>query len=217
MTIRLLLVDDHEVLREGLCLLFRDQQDIEVVGQASDGNRAIQLAKELSPDIILMDITMGEPSGIDATKKLRTECPSAKIIALSVHSTDPFVSSMLEAGASGYVVKGSSFREILEAIRVVLQGQTYLSPAVAGALVDKLVHPLGAKQPDGTRSLSPREREVLQLLAAGKSTKQVAYETGISVRTVETHRQHIMEKLGIDNLVELTKYAIREGLADLEE
>ena len=217
MSIRLLLVDDHEVLREGLCSLFRNEQDIEIVGQAGDGSSAIQLARELSPDVILMDITMGEPSGVDATKKLRTECPSVKIIALSVHGTDPFVSGMLEAGASGYVVKGSSFREIVDAIRAVMQGQTYLSPAIAGALVDKLVHPRGAKRPDGTRSLSPREREVLQLLAAGKSTKEVAHETGISARTVETHRQHIMEKLGIDNLVGLTKYAIREGLADLKE
>ena len=217
MTTRIILADDHEVLREGLCSLFRSQQNIEIVGQAGDGRTAIQLAKELSPDIVIMDITMGEPSGIDATKKLRIECPSVKIIALSVHGTDPFVSSMLAAGASGYVVKGSPFQEVLEAVHAVMEGRTYLSPAIAGVLVDKLVRPRSAHPPEGPRTLSPREREVLQLLAAGKTSKQVAKETGISVRTVETHRENIMKKLGIDHVAGLTKYAIREGLTELEE
>lgn len=216
MTIRMLLVDDHQVLREGLCALLSDEPGIEVIGEAADGDSAVRLAKELSPDVILMDITLGKPSGIDATRTIRAECPSVKIVALSVHGEEPFVSGMLEAGANGYVVKGSSFREVIEAVRAAMQGRTYLSPAITGDLITRLVHPEGTAPHGDFGALSPREREVLQLVAAGKSTKQTAQDLGISVRTVETHRRHIMEKLHVDNLPGLTKYAIREGMATLE-
>ena len=216
MTIRMLLVDDHQLLREGLSALLSGEPEMEVIGEAADGDSAVRIAKELSPDVILMDITMGVPSGIDATRTIRAECPSVKIVALSVHDKEPFVSGMLEAGANGYVVKGSSFREVIEAVRAAMQGRTYLSPAITGNLVTRLVHPEGSAPHGAFGALSPREREVLQLLAAGQSTKQTAQNLGISVRTVETHRRHIMEKLHLDNLPGLTKYAIREGMATLE-
>jgi len=216
MTIRMLLVDDHQLLREGLCALLSDEPEMEVIGEAADGDSAVRLAKELSPDVILMDITIGKASGIDVTRTIRAECPSVKIVALSVHDQEPFVTEMLEAGANGYVVKGSSFREVVEAVRVAMQGRTYLSPAITGDLITRLVHPEGTAPHGDFPALSPREREVLQLVAAGKSTKQTAQDLGISVRTVETHRRHIMEKLHVDSLPGLTKYAIREGMATLE-
>jgi DNA-binding NarL/FixJ family response regulator len=217
MPVRVMLADDHQILREGLSALLASQPDIEVVGEASDSMTAIRLAHELSPDVALMDINMGEPNGIEAARTIRAECPAVKIIALSVHGDEPFVSSMLKAGANAYVVKGSSFREVVEAIHVVMEGQTYLSPAVTGSLVDRAVRPATNGHPDGVRALSAREREVLRLLASGMSTKQTAHELSISVRTVETHRHHIMEKLEIDNLPGLTKYAIREGLSELTD
>jgi len=217
MNVRLVLADDHQILREGLRSLLSDQPGVEVVGEACDGPGAVQLAKDLSPDVVLMDISLGHTSGLDAARAIRAECPSVRIVALSVHSDEPFVSGMFEAGAVGFVVKGSSFREVIEALQVVMKGQTYLSPSVATVLVNKAIGPRDADRPNGARPLSSREREVLELLASGKSTKQAAYQMEISTRTVETHRQHIMEKLGIDNLAALTKYAIREGLTDLEE
>ena len=217
--IRIVLADDHEFLREGMRALLAGEPDIEVVGEAADGDTVVRLARELAPDLVLMDITLGDTSGVRATREIRAACPAVKVLALSVISSGPFVSGMLEAGASGYVVKGASFREIVEAIRVVMRGQSYLSPAVTGVLVEQFIHPEEAPHHNGngTMLLSPREREVLQLLASGRSTKEIAQQVGISVRTVDTHRHHIMQKLDIDNLAGLTKYAIRTGMASLDD
>ncbi len=215
--IRVLLADDHQFLREGLRALLTGEPDIEVVGEAADGETVVHLARELRPDLVLMDITMGETSGVRATREIRATNPEVRIVALSVISDGPFVSGMLEAGVSGYLVKGSSFREIAEAIRTVMRGQTYLSPAVTGGIVEKIVHAGDAPAPGGVALLSPREREVLQLLAAGSSTKEIAQRIDISIRTVDTHRHHIMQKLDIDNVAGLTKYAIRMGLATLND
>jgi DNA-binding NarL/FixJ family response regulator len=186
---------------------------MEVVGQAENGRATIELARKLNPDIVIMDISMPDLNGMDATRRILEENSSIKVVALSMHSDERFVSEMLKAGASGYLLKDCALDELDRAIRTVLANQTYISPTIAGTVVKDYVHQLETGRPS---VLSPREREVLQMIAEGKSAKQIAYQLKVSIKTVEAHRKHIMEKLDIYSVAELTKYAIRAGVTFLE-
>jgi len=215
MSIRIILADDHAILRHGLSKSFQQEEDFKVVGQAKDGRSTVELAKELLPDVVVMDIAMPDLNGVEATRQITKECPNVKVVGLSMHSTDKYVREMFRAGAKGYLLKDCLFEELTQAIRTVVDGKTYVSPSVGQTVVEDYIN-----KPDDPRSafrvLSEREREVLQLLAEGKPTKQVAKHLHISPKTVEAHRLRIMEKLEIDNIAQLTKYALQEGLTPPE-
>ena len=216
MTIRIVLADDHAILRHGLTRTIQTQDDMEVVGQARDGLTAMQMVRDLQPDVILMDIGMPNLNGIEATREILHDHPDAKIVALSMHSAKKFVSEMFRAGAKGYLLKDCDFEELLEAIRSVASGKNYLSPSVAGTVIDSYVNASAKQEPNVFSTLTRREREVLQLLSEGQTTKQIGMKLHISPKTVEAHRLRIMNKLEIDNVAQLTKYAIQEGLTSAE-
>jgi DNA-binding NarL/FixJ family response regulator len=215
MTIRIVVADDHKIMREGLKALIEKQPDMEVAAEAQDGLTTTKLARKLLPHIIIMDIGMPEMNGIDATRQIVAENTGVKIIALSMHSDRRFVLEMLKAGASGYLLKDSAFEELVSAVHTVITGQCYLSPRITDIVVKEYLHSLPGNDSTAFTILTQREREVLQLLAEGKSTKQIAATLNVSVKTVETHRQQIMDKLQIRSVAELTKYAIREGITSL--
>ena len=212
MSIRIILADDHAILRHGLNRLIQQQEDMEVIAQAGDGHSIVDLTRELSPDIVVMDIGMPDLNGIDATMQITRDFPQVKIIGLSMHSGKKFISEMLKAGASGYLLKDCAFEELITAIKTVMEGKTYLSPSIADVIVENYVRPSNHEESSAFSTLSQREREVLQLLAEGKTTKQIGMILHISSKTVEGHRLRIMSKLNIDSVANLTKYAIREGL-----
>jgi len=216
MSIRILLAEDHKIMREGLRSLLEKQPDMEVIAEAGDGREALRLVQETSPNIVVMDVVMPDLNGMEATRQIVGECPGVKVIALSMHSDNLFVTEMLKSGASGYLLKDCAFEELARAIRAVVGGKTYLSPAISGVVIDDYLHRLSKSDFSDSEVLTDREREVLQLLAEGKSTKQIALKLHISVKTVETHRRQIMNKLDIHTVAELTKYAIRKGLTSLE-
>jgi DNA-binding NarL/FixJ family response regulator len=216
MSIRILLADDHGIIREGLRSLLEKQSDIEVIAEAEDGRKAVRLVREFAPDIIVMDITMPKLNGVDATRRTVKEFPNVKVIALSIHSNRRFVADMLKAGASGYILKECLFDELVQAIHSVAAGGVYLSPRVTGLVVEDYIGRLSATYDPQLSILTDREREVLQMLAEGKSTKQIAVGLHVSVKTIESNRRQIMEKLNTHSVAELTKYAIREGLTSLE-
>ncbi|MFA5252448.1 MAG: response regulator transcription factor [Phycisphaerae bacterium] len=215
MSIRIILADDHEILRHGISKSFEQESDFKVIGQASDGHSAVDLVRELSPDVVIMDIGMPDLNGVEATRKITKNHPKVKVIGLSMHSSDKYVREMFKAGASGYLLKNCSFEELTEAVRAVAGGKTYISSSIGDMIVKEY-----ASKSDEEKSvfsvLSEREREVLQLLAEGKTTKQIAKRLHISPKTVEAHRLRIMERLKIDNVAQLTKYAIQEGLTEAE-
>jgi DNA-binding NarL/FixJ family response regulator len=216
MSIKILLADDHRITRQGLRSLLEKEPDMEVVAEAEEGRTTVRLACELLPDVVVMDVSMPDLNGMEATRQILAELPNVKVIALSMHSDNLFVSEMLKSGASGYLLKDCAFEELARAIHVVVDGKTYLSPAISGVVVDEYLHHLTKTESPGSKVLTDREREVLQLIAEGNSTKQVALKLHISVKTVETHRRQIMSKLNIHTIAELTKYAIRQGLTSLE-
>ena len=217
MSIKVLLVDDHHIFREGLRALLEKERGIEVVGEAENGRTAIRLAKQLKPDAVVMDISMPDLNGIEATRQITTRAPDTRVIALSIHSDRRFVTEMLKAGASGYLLKDCASEEFVRAIRTVAAGETYLSPTVAGSVVEAYLAQGSAAGPSASTPLTPRQREVLQLLAEGWSTKQMAVRLHVSVKTIETHRKQIMDELDIHSVAELTKFAVREGLTSLEK
>lgn len=221
MGIRVVLADDHKIVRDGLKSMLTKQLDVEVVGEAENGREAIQMARELSPDVVVMDIGMAELNGIDATKRLTEDLPDVRVVALSMHSDRRYVSEMLAAGAKGYLLKDSAFSELTAAIRAAADGRTYLSQGVADVVLEDYVRRVSGidegPAPVNGRGLSNREREVLQLIAEGRSTKEIAAVLHLSAKTVETHRRQLMEKLGIFNIAGLIKFAVREGLASLED
>jgi len=216
MTIRILLADDHKIVREGLRTLIGKQPGLEVVGEANSGRMALNLARELKPDMVIMDITMPDLNGIEATRQIHSEIPGVKVIALSMHSDKRLVAGILMAGASGYLLKEDCDSvELARAIQAVASNQTYLSPKIGEVVIKDYVRHLSITTSSPFSILTPREREVLQFLAEGKSTKEIASSLHLSVKTIETHRNKIMEKLDIHSIAELTKYAIRERLTPL--
>jgi DNA-binding NarL/FixJ family response regulator len=215
MSVRIILVDDHKMVRDGLRCLLAQENDLEVVAEAENGNTAVLLCARHAPQLVIMDIAMPSLNGIEATRQIIAHDPHCKVIALSSHADRRFIAQVLKAGASGYLLKESAFEELASAIRAVLNNKTYLSPAVSEIVVDDYLQLLERADGSAFTLLSPREREVLQLLAEGTSTSQIADRLCLSVKTVETHRQHIMEKLNLHSVAELTKYAIREGLTSL--
>jgi two-component system, NarL family, response regulator NreC len=216
MSVRIILADDHKIVRDGLRALLANQSGMDVIAEADNGRETVRLARDLSPDLVIMDIGMPDLNGIDATRQITAELPDVKVIALSMHSDRRFVVQMFRAGASGYLLKDCAFEELTRAVGAVLKNQTYLSPAVAGPVMEDYIHHLSTAVSAEFSVLSPREREVLQLLAEGKSTKETAALLCVSIKTVETHRQQIMSKLNIHSIAELIKYAIREGLTSLD-
>ena len=216
MTTRVLLADDHEIVLDGVHAMLEREPEFEVSGKVTDGSQAVELSRELVPDIVVMDLTMPDMSGIEATRLIVTEQPTVKVLCLSMHADSGFVMAALEAGASGYVLKDAAKQELLHAICTVMKGQVYLSPGVAGMVVDAARSRDAESGASDFALLTEREREVLQLLAQGETSKQIACRLHLSVKTVGTHRRHIMDKLNINNIAGLTKFAIHEGLASAE-
>lgn len=216
MSIRVILADDHTILRHGLSKLIQQQEDMEVIAQAGDGHSTVELTRELSPDIVIMDIGMPDLNGIDATQRIIHDFQKVRVIGLSMHSGKKFVIEMLKAGASGYLLKDCAFEELIIAIKTVASGKIYLSPAISDVVVENYVRNNAEKQSSAFSLLSQREREVLQLMAEGKTTKKIARQLHISPKTVEGHRLRLMAKLNLDNVAKLTKYAIQEGLTSPE-
>ena len=206
---RVLLVEDHVLVRNALRLLVHTIPHMEVVGEASNGNEALQLIGKLRPDIALMDVTMPGLNGIEATRRAAKQYPRTRILVLSMHGDRELVRQALVAGAAGYLVKSASADELKLALAAVLRGEVWISPAIAKLVVDDVVTAHGVRTPE---ELTPRQREVLQLIAEGHTTKQIARRLQLSVKTVETHRAQIMERLGIRNVAGLVRYAIRTGL-----
>ncbi|HSB95234.1 MAG TPA: response regulator transcription factor [Spongiibacteraceae bacterium] len=213
MTTRVLLIDDHTLVRAGLRALIDDLRDFSVVAEGADGDQAVPLVLAHQPDVVIMDISMQRVSGLDALALLRQQWPQLPIIMLSMHAARDLVMRAIRAGASAYLLKEAAETELELALSAVLAGQQYLSPAVSGAVIDSL---LKRAEPVESEALTARQREVLRLLALGKNTKEVAYELSLSVKTVESHRAQIMERLAIRDLASLVVYAIRQGIIQLE-
>jgi len=215
MSIRIIIADDHQIVRNGLRSLIEKEHDIDVIAEAGNGREAVRIALEMAPEVVIMDIAMPDLNGIEATRQIIAALPGTKVIALSMHADKRYVMEMLKAGASGYILKDNAYEELASAIRTAMGNRTYLSPQVAEIVIGDYVKLVQTANGSVFSLLSAREREVLQLLAEGSSTAQIADRLCVSVKTVETYRQHIMEKLNIRTVAELTKYAIREGLTSL--
>jgi DNA-binding NarL/FixJ family response regulator len=216
MSIKVLLADDHKIMREGLRSLIEKEADIQVVAEAAGGRTAVRLAGEVSPDVVVMDITMPDLNGIEATHQILSKAPDIKVLALSMHSDDYYVAGMLKAKASGYLPKECAAKELVKAIRAVIKGQTYLSPKVASVVAEGYRRGLSRGRVTSGGVLTAREREVLKILAEGETSKRIAARLNVSVKTVEAHRQKIMDKLDIRTVAGLTKYAIQKGITPLQ-
>jgi len=216
MSTRVIIADDHTIVRHGLVKLLEQEDDMEVIAQAQNGISTVELAKKLSPDVVVMDVGMPDLNGIGATEQILRENPKIRILALSMHSGRKFVVAMLRAGACGYLLKDCALEELVNAVRIIVGGKTYLSPAIADIVVEDYVRKTVETEASAFSVLSQRERDVLQLMAEGNTTKQIGLQLHISPKTVEGHRLRLMNKLGIDNVAQLTKYAIQEGLTSPE-
>lgn len=213
--IRVLLADDHAILREGVRMMLNAQPDIRVIGEAADGEEALALARSLAPDLVLMDIGMPGTNGLEATRTLKAERPCINILVLTMHESEDYFFRILAAGASGYVLKGASSDELLSAIRAVHQGGVYLYPTMAKRLLNDYLK-TRRECADEEEPLTSREHQVLKLIAAGKTNREIAEELVLSLNTVQTHRLHLMAKLNLHNRAQLIKYAARRGLIEVE-
>jgi len=215
MIIKVVIADDHMIVRDGLRSLLERQPDMEVVAEADSGRTALKHVKELSPDVVIMDIGMRELNGIDATRQIVKMSPGVKILALSMYSDKRFIKGMLKAGASGYMLKDSAFKELIDAIRVIVGDKIYISPSVASIVMEDYLENSTEKDSSIRSLLTSRELEVLQLLAEGKPTKQIALSLSLSIKTIESHRMRVMQKIDVSSIADLTRYAIREGIISL--
>ena len=208
--IRILLADDHAVVRQGFKMILAEQPDMEIAGEAANGREAVELAEKIKPDVVVMDVAMPELNGIEATRRLAASMPHARVLALSMHKDSVYVREILRAGARGYVLKESGAGDLVKAVRAVAAGEGYLSPAVSNAVLDDyrrhVTNPIDL--------LTTREREVLQMLAEGKTNKEIAAVLDLSVYTIEAHRGRIMEKLNLHSINDLVRFAVRNGLID---
>ncbi len=212
--ITVLLADDHTVVRQGLRALLQAERDIEIVGEAETGRQAVQLAKELNPDVVVMDIAMPMLNGLEASRQIVKESPSARVVILSSYSDDEYVHHLTEAGAAGYVLKQAAITDLVRAIREAKKGLAFFSPAISRKIQERYRETVvrGVLVRKRADRLSAREAEVLQLVAEGKANKQIAGELGLSIKTVEKHRQQLMNKLGIHDVAGLTRYAVSKGI-----
>ncbi len=216
--IRILLADDHAILRAGVRMLLESQPDMEVIGEAADGRETIDKVRELHPDLVVMDIAMPDIGGLEATERIRSECPDVRILALTMHEDERYFFQALHAGASGYMAKGAPPEDFISAVRSVAQGQAYIYPSLTRKLLDEYVgRDKAAAENETHDQLTERECEVLRLIAEGQTGKEIARLLKISVHTVERHRQNLMAKLDLHNRSALIKYAIRKGLIELED
>jgi DNA-binding NarL/FixJ family response regulator len=213
---RILIADDHGIVREGLRSLIEKEADMEVIGEATNGLQAVELAKRLAPDAVVMDISMPDLNGIDATRQIRSDNPETRVIVLSIHAEGHIVKEALSAGASGYVLKTYLFDELSHALRSVHENGYYLSPKAANVVVDAYLDDSAKARAPNAVQLTGREREVLQLIAEGKTSKQIALMLHVSQKTIETHRRKLLEKIEASGVAELTKYAIRAGITSVE-
>ncbi|TSK06907.1 MAG: response regulator transcription factor [Geobacter sp.] len=216
MKMKILIADDHAIVRQGLRALIDKEEDMRVSAEAGTGAEAIGLTRKERPDVIVMDISMPDVNGIDATRSIMAEFPEVKVLALSMESDRRFVVEVLKAGANGYVLKDAAFAELASAIRAVAAGETYLPPRVTTLLIKEYLQRIPDEVPATYENLSAREREILQLIANGSNAKEIAFAFGVSVKTVENQRHSIMKKLDLFSIAELTKYAVRQGLTSLK-
>lgn len=213
--IRILLADDHTIVRQGMAHLLEDQPDLKVIGEANNGNDAVEMALELTPDIVILDIAMPVLNGIEAAKRIHKELPKCKILILSMYSHEHYIHKLLETGVSGYLLKDSSGTEIVKAIRAAMDNKTFMSPSIAKKIEASLLSPYKkSSREERYNTLSNREREVFQLIAEGFSTRQITEKLFISTSTVKSHRAKIMEKLGVDSPTHLVRLAVHLGLVD---
>lgn len=216
MSIKILIADDHKIIRDGLKALLEKVPEMDVVGEAENGRAAVDLTRRLSPHVVIMDISMPELNGIEATRQIREEFPGIKVIALSMYFDKRYVAGMLKAGVSGYLLKNCASEELIKAVKDVVKNKTYMSPKISDMVVKDYAHLLSSKETSPADLLTPREREVLQLIAEGVKTHDIADRLNVSIKTISTHRQQIMQKLGMDSVAELTLFALKEGIISLD-
>ncbi len=216
MIIKIVVVDDHGIVREGLRLLCEQQDDVEMIDEAADGREAVELVRKLKPNVVIMDVSMPGLNGIEATRQIVKENPDTRVLALSAHSNKRFVTDMFKAGALGYILKDSLAGELIRAIHAIMAEQRYLCPKIAKIIVNGYIHAGESKAERSLDRLTGKERELLQLLVENKSSKEAARLLHIGVKTIDARRREIMNKLGISGIAELTKFAIREGLTSIE-
>jgi DNA-binding NarL/FixJ family response regulator len=213
--ITVLVAEDHTIVRKGICSLIDGKADIQVVGEAEDGREAIEKAEALTPDVVLMDITMPHLNGLEATRQIKKRCPQVKILALTMYTNEEYILQIIQAGASGYVIKQAAPAEMISAIHAVYRGDTFLSPSVSKVIIDEYMKHRASSTSARYDELTDREREVLQLLAEGHSNRSIAEELNISIKTVGVHRTSIMKKLKCQSVSDLVKYALRKGIISL--
>jgi two-component system response regulator NreC len=215
--IRVVVADDHTILRQGIKALLDNQEEIEVVGEAKDGREAIKAIEELSPDVILMDIAMPGLNGLEATRRIKKKFPMTKVVVLTMHTNEEYIFQILNAGADGYLVKETAFQDLISAINSVHRGEAFMSPSISKKVMTDYIQRAQGEEKVGFDTLTTREREILQLVAEGNANKKIAEALFISPKTVETHRAHIMDKLNIHDRAGLIKYAIRKGMINLDK